>query len=80
MLLSMTGFGEARLQDDRWIVGVEVRTVDNRHLTLSAGTATSGTDYKPWAAKTLTFKAGTFQKVITVTIPSGAIFTKASAS
>ena len=32
----MTGFGEARLQDDRWSVGVEVRTVNNRHLKLNA--------------------------------------------
>src|SRR5947209_4669877 len=32
----MTGFGEARLQDDRWTVGVEVRTVNNRHLKLNA--------------------------------------------
>lgn len=32
----MTGFGEARLQDDRWSVGVEVRTVNNRHLKMSA--------------------------------------------
>jgi uncharacterized protein (TIGR00255 family) len=32
----MTGFGEARLQDERWSVGVEVRTVNNRHLKLSA--------------------------------------------
>ncbi len=32
----MTGFGEARLQDDRWSVGVEVRSVNNRHLKLSA--------------------------------------------
>ena len=36
MLLSMTGFGEARLQDDRWTVGVEIRTVNNRHLKLTA--------------------------------------------
>jgi uncharacterized protein (TIGR00255 family) len=36
VLLSMTGFGEARLQDERWSVGVEVRTVNNRHLKLSA--------------------------------------------
>jgi uncharacterized protein (TIGR00255 family) len=36
VLLSMTGFGEARLQDDRWSVEVEVRTVNNRHLKLSA--------------------------------------------
>src|SRR3954470_21468158 len=32
----MTGFGEARLQDDRWSVSVEVRTVNNRHLKLNA--------------------------------------------
>lgn len=32
----MTGFGEARLQDDRWSVGVEVRSVNNRHLKLHA--------------------------------------------
>ena len=36
MLLSMTGFGEARIQDDRWSVGIEVRTVNNRHLKLNA--------------------------------------------
>lgn len=32
----MTGYGEARLSDDRWSVGVEVRTVNNRHLKLQA--------------------------------------------
>ena len=32
----MTGFGEARLQDTRWTVVVEVRTVNNRHFKLSA--------------------------------------------
>jgi uncharacterized protein (TIGR00255 family) len=31
----MTGFGEARLQDPRWSVAVEVRTVNNRHLKLA---------------------------------------------
>jgi uncharacterized protein (TIGR00255 family) len=31
----MTGFGEARLQEERWSVGVEVRTVNNRHLKLT---------------------------------------------
>ncbi|WZO98147.1 YicC/YloC family endoribonuclease [Isosphaeraceae bacterium EP7] len=36
MLLSMTGFGEARRQDDRWAVSVEVRSVNNRHLKLNA--------------------------------------------
>src|SRR4051794_38735651 len=32
----MTGFGEARLQEERWSVSVEVRTVNNRHLKVSA--------------------------------------------
>jgi uncharacterized protein (TIGR00255 family) len=32
----MTGFGEARLQDQRWTIVVEVRTVNNRHFKLSA--------------------------------------------
>ena len=36
VLLSMTGFGEARIVDDRWSVVVEVRTVNNRHLKLQA--------------------------------------------
>ena len=36
LLLSMTGFGEARFQDPRWSIEVEVRTVNNRHLKLSA--------------------------------------------
>src|SRR5262249_4616702 len=36
VLLSMTGYGEARLQDDRWAVSVEVRTVNNRHLKVNA--------------------------------------------
>jgi uncharacterized protein (TIGR00255 family) len=32
----MTGFGEARHQDSRWTILVEVRTVNNRHFKLSA--------------------------------------------
>jgi len=36
VLLSMTGFGEARIQDDRWTVTAEVRSVNNRHLKLNA--------------------------------------------
>jgi uncharacterized protein (TIGR00255 family) len=36
VLLSMTGFGDARYQDDRWSIGVELRTVNNRHLKLTA--------------------------------------------
>jgi uncharacterized protein (TIGR00255 family) len=35
VLLSMTGFGDARFQDQRWSIQVEVRTVNNRHLKLS---------------------------------------------
>lgn len=32
----MTGFGEARLQNEAWSVGVEVRTVNNRHFKMNA--------------------------------------------
>jgi uncharacterized protein (TIGR00255 family) len=32
----MTGFGEARLQDHRWTILVEIRTVNNRHFKMSA--------------------------------------------
>ena len=32
----MTGFGEARLQDQRWTIAAELRTVNNRHFKLSA--------------------------------------------
>jgi uncharacterized protein (TIGR00255 family) len=32
----MTGYGEARRQDESWTVGVEVRTVNNRHFKLTA--------------------------------------------
>jgi uncharacterized protein (TIGR00255 family) len=31
----MTGFGEARIQDEKWAVSVEVRTVNNRHFKLT---------------------------------------------
>jgi uncharacterized protein (TIGR00255 family) len=32
----MTGFGDARHQDQKWSIQVEVRTVNNRHLKLSS--------------------------------------------
>jgi uncharacterized protein (TIGR00255 family) len=32
----MTGFGEARFEDPSWMIQVEVRTVNNRHVKLSA--------------------------------------------
>lgn len=35
-MLSMTGYGEFRVQDDRWNVLAEVRSVNNRHLKLIA--------------------------------------------
>lgn len=35
MLLSMTGYGDARHQDDRLAVAVEVRTVNNRYLKIN---------------------------------------------
>lgn len=35
MLLSMTGFGEARFQSDKLSLAVEVRAVNNRHLKVS---------------------------------------------
>ncbi len=36
MLLSMTGFGEARHQDDELAILAELRTVNNRHFKLSS--------------------------------------------
>ena len=35
MLLSMTGFGEARLQRDDYSLHVEIRSVNNRHFKLT---------------------------------------------
>jgi uncharacterized protein (TIGR00255 family) len=32
----MTGFGEATRQEERWTIGVEVRSVNNRHFKLSS--------------------------------------------
>jgi uncharacterized protein (TIGR00255 family) len=32
----MTGYGEARFEEERWTIQVEVRTVNNRHVKLSA--------------------------------------------
>ena len=43
MLLSMTGFGEARSQADALGVSVEVRALNNRHLKLTV----RGTDPYP---------------------------------
>jgi len=35
VLLSMTGFGDARRSDDQLNVAVEIRTVNNRYLKIS---------------------------------------------
>lgn len=35
MLLSMTGFGEAKAQNDRLVVGAEIRSVNNRYLKIN---------------------------------------------
>lgn len=43
MLLSMTGFGEARTQTDTLAIGIEVRAVNNRHLKVTV----RGTDPYP---------------------------------
>ena len=43
----MTGFGEARLQDPRWTIAVELRTVNNRHFKLSARISDSHTMVEP---------------------------------
>ena len=47
MLLSMTGFGEARIQSPRWTIVVELRTVNNRHFKLSARISESHATIEP---------------------------------
>jgi uncharacterized protein (TIGR00255 family) len=43
----MTGFGEARLQDPRWTIVVEMRTVNNRHFKLNAKISESYAMHEP---------------------------------
>ncbi len=71
MLLSMTGFGEAHLQDDRWTVGVEVRTVNNRHLKLSARISEPYGALEPDLERLVreTVRRGTVQLVLRVDRP-----------
>jgi uncharacterized protein (TIGR00255 family) len=67
----MTGFGEARLQDDRWSVGVEVRTVNNRHLKMSAKISEPYGALEPELERLLreTVRRGTVQILLRVDRP-----------
>ena len=71
MLLSMTGFGEARLQDDLWVVIVEVRTVNNRHLKLTARVSDPYSALEPDLERLVreTVRRGTVQLVLRVERP-----------
>jgi uncharacterized protein (TIGR00255 family) len=71
VLLSMTGYGEARLQDDRWQVGVEVRTVNNRHLKLNAKISDPYGALEPDLERLVreTIRRGTVQLVLRVERP-----------
>jgi len=67
----MTGFGEARIQDDRWSVSVEVRTVNNRHLKLNAKISDPYSALEPELEKLVreTIRRGTVQLSIRVDRP-----------
>jgi uncharacterized protein (TIGR00255 family) len=70
----MTGFGEARIQDDRWSVGVEVRTVNNRHLKLNAKISDPYGSLEPDLERLVreTIRRGTVQLSIRVDRPKRA--------
>lgn len=74
MLLSMTGFGEARLQDDDWTVGVEVRAVNNRHLKLNAKISDPYGSLEPELERLVreTIRRGTVQLSIRIERPKRA--------
>ncbi len=71
MLLSMTGFGEARLQDERWSVLVEVRTVNNRHFKLSTRLSDPYGSLEPELERLIrdTVRRGTVQLTLRVERP-----------
>ncbi|SIO64961.1 TIGR00255 family protein [Singulisphaera sp. GP187] len=71
MLLSMTGFGEARLQEERWTVSVEIRTVNNRHLKLSAKISDPYGALEPDLERLVreTIRRGTVQVVLRIDRP-----------
>lgn len=47
MLLSMTGFGDARYQQDGIAISVEIRTLNNRYLKLSVRSAEAHSSLEP---------------------------------
>ncbi len=67
----MTGYGEARLQDERWSVGVEVRTVNNRHLKVNAKLSEPYSALEPDLERLVreTVRRGTIQVVVRVERP-----------
>jgi len=67
----MTGFGEARLQDERWSVEVEVRTVNNRHLKMSARISEPYGSLEPDLERLVreTIRRGTVQMTLRVERP-----------
>jgi uncharacterized protein (TIGR00255 family) len=71
VLLSMTGFGEARHQDPRWSVNVEVRSVNNRHLKVSARLGEPYGALEPELERLVreTVRRGTVQVVLRVDRP-----------
>jgi uncharacterized protein (TIGR00255 family) len=68
----MTGFGEARLQDERWSVGVEVRTVNNRHLKLTTKISEPYGALEPDVERLVreTIRRGTVQLTLRIERPS----------
>jgi len=71
VLLSMTGFGEARLQEECWTVSVEIRTVNNRHLKVSAKISEPYGALEPDIERLVreTIRRGTVQVVLRVDRP-----------
>jgi uncharacterized protein (TIGR00255 family) len=67
----MTGFGEARLQNDRWTISVEVRTVNNRHFKLSSKINETHTMMEPALEQLVrdTVRRGTVQLSVRIERP-----------
>jgi uncharacterized protein (TIGR00255 family) len=67
----MTGFGEARHQDSRWTIQVELRTVNNRHFKLSAKISDEYTAVEPALEQRVRerVKRGTVQAILRVERP-----------
>ena len=72
MLLSMTGYGEARHQDPRWTILVEVRTVNNRHFKLNAKISDTYATMEPALEQLVRekVKRGTVQLSVRIDRPS----------